>query len=324
MGELVHSESGKVSLLREHHIVGRQADQVDTWSSNPLVSRIHASVTWKGEHWQLRDLSTHGTWLNGVRVQSDRYVALQAGDTICLSSQSDAQWQLVDSGAPRPMLRGVTGDADDMVLSDNTFLPSDDNPDLYISFSAKTQSWVYSVIGNNDEALLDVPLTNGDLVSCKGRCWRAILTETTTATRDGLQAPDVSDSLDFRFDLTLDEENTTLSVRRNGETIDLGERAHHYLLMHLARSRAQQAQTGVVPGDQGWVDCSTLCRDLGLDEQSVNLQVFRARQQLSAAFGDSLDGSRLVERKRGKLRFGLPCFTIVKGGSIEYSGMPTA
>lgn len=61
-------------------IVGRGADAAIRLAADPAVSRHHASLYKEGGPLRLRDLgSTHGTWLNGARIQD---AALEPGDKI--------------------------------------------------------------------------------------------------------------------------------------------------------------------------------------------------------------------------------------------------
>jgi hypothetical protein len=61
-------------------IVGRGADAAIRLAADPAVSRHHASLYRENGPLRLRDLgSTHGTWLNGARIQDE---ALEVGDRI--------------------------------------------------------------------------------------------------------------------------------------------------------------------------------------------------------------------------------------------------
>jgi hypothetical protein len=65
--------------------VGRQADN-QILIDDPMVSRHHARLVWRGNTIVLEDLgSANGTWVNNVRITSP--VALRAGDLIGLSHE---------------------------------------------------------------------------------------------------------------------------------------------------------------------------------------------------------------------------------------------
>lgn len=65
--------------------LGRRADN-DIVIDDPMVSRHHARITWKGNAFLLEDLgSANGTWVNDVRIT--RPAPLRSGDLIGLSQE---------------------------------------------------------------------------------------------------------------------------------------------------------------------------------------------------------------------------------------------
>src|SRR5690606_17683908 len=121
---------------------------------------------------------------------------------------------------------------------------------------------------------------------------------------------------EFIFDLSLDEENTELRLKNEELTVNLGERSHHYLLLHLARTRAMEAKDGLDLKSQGWVNTEQLSRDLGVEMSHINILIYRARQQLAQQVQTTLDLDGLVERGRGRVRFGCSRFRIYKGQKL--------
>src|SRR5262249_28056514 len=83
--------------------------------------------------------------------------------------------------------------------------------------------------------------------------------------------------------LSLDEEHASLEVRDGGARTDLGERSHHYCLATLARRRRADQERGLEPGAQGWLGSTELSRMLGMEATHLNMQIFRAREQLMTA-----------------------------------------
>ena len=66
--------------------IGRAAS-CDVVVDNKLVSRHHAVIQKIREAYFLRDDgSTNGTFLNGRRIPDDKYIKLNAGDTITVGS----------------------------------------------------------------------------------------------------------------------------------------------------------------------------------------------------------------------------------------------
>lgn len=62
---------------------------------------------------------------------------------------------------------------------------------------------------------------------------------------------------------------------------------------------------------------------LGLDVQHVNIQIFRARNQIMKLLPGNARLANLVERRRGSIRLGAFPFDIVHGSQIEGRYKPT-
>ncbi len=117
------------------------------------------------------------------------------------------------------------------------------------------------------------------------------------------------------FAVSQDEEHVRACLHMRGGTVDLGERAHHYCLVTLARLRYADAKRGYDTASQGWVDVEALARMLGIDVPHVNVQIHRARAQFAALPG--LADVELVERRRGSVRFGAVSFRVFRGDTLE-------
>ena len=64
--------------------IGRSPD-CDLSIPSPVVTALHAELSWDGEFWIIKDLSsTNGTFVNGVQIKGQQ--ALQAGDNIDIAS----------------------------------------------------------------------------------------------------------------------------------------------------------------------------------------------------------------------------------------------
>ncbi|MEM1142932.1 MAG: hypothetical protein AAGI88_10135 [Pseudomonadota bacterium] len=142
------------------------------------------------------------------------------------------------------------------------------------------------------------------------------VTPTSFSFSDGMNILKFSYLKNFEFVLNLsdDEEITGLDLNHSGGTMGLGERAHHYLLAHLARLRAQHVSEGYRAMVQGWISNKQIARDMGTDMSHINIMIYRARRQLQEAIPHLMDGENLVERKRGRLRLGVECFSVYKSG----------
>ena len=131
------------------------------------------------------------------------------------------------------------------------------------------------------------------------------------------------DDLCLHFQTSLNEEHTFLNVSQgNKGKINLGERAHHYCLLTLARRRLNDAKNGLDPSSQGWIELAQLSKSLGLEPEHLNIQIFRARTQLVNAFPHLAQLPSIIERRRGELRFGAHHFCSVRGSQIEGEYFP--
>ncbi len=103
-------------------------------------------------------------------------------------------------------------------------------------------------------------------------------------------------ALKLRFRVSQDDEYVELEVIEGNQVISLGARAHHYLLLTLARARLADAAKGdIAPAEQGWLYMDDLLEMLKTDPQHINLSIFRARQQLAQA--NVLNAGAIVERR---------------------------
>jgi hypothetical protein len=127
-----------------------------------------------------------------------------------------------------------------------------------------------------------------------------------------LLAPAV-DRIGLRFAVSRDEEFIEVTVLAGGRTIELGARAHHAVLLALARARIQdQQEAAKAPAasrlpetSQGWLYLEELAQSLRLDEMHLNVAVYRCRQQFASAGVAGAAG--IIERRKPtrQLRLGV-------------------
>jgi pSer/pThr/pTyr-binding forkhead associated (FHA) protein len=318
MARLLDTGTNRFYPLRAHHTFGRSTDKVDTSVTNPSASRIHAAFQWNGQGWQVRDLSRNGTWVAGLRLPISEDVDVIAGDKICFGSPDGDFWQFVDDSPPCSLLLANTSDTSTVELKPYTFLPDEGNPEIVVTYSQKRRCWLSHRIKDTDSEQPDSELKHGELLSSNGQQWKVFLAESESSTEQYSEVETQLGDFEFVFDLSLDEENTILRLKRQKKTLDMGERTHHYLLLHLARIRAMAAQHGLDRNTEGWVANDQLTKDLGMDMAHINILIFRARKQLAESSEASLESEHLVERGKGRLRFGCPRFKIYKGQQLAY------
>ncbi len=316
MGTILNEQTGERFPLRSHHIFGRDADKVDTCLYQALISRLHASVEWTGQSWRIRDLSTNGTWHNGKSLPRNTPMPLAAGDRLNFGAPGESPWILEDCGPPVSLLKALTPGEDDYELDQFRFIPGELNPQWVVFYSRNEARWMYSTLGDGLQGGHEEKLVHGEVLSHNGRRWRVFLTGENHETQLPAANQHSLDDYEFLFDVTLDEECTRIKLRRDQELLDLGERSHHYLLMHLARVRARDARDGLDKRSQGWISNEDLAHDLGLEQAHLNIMVYRARKQFTDELGDDLDCQHLVERRKGRVRFGPVQCKVFKGEQL--------
>lgn len=312
MAQMRDLGSGRVQPLRAHHTFGRLQDQVDSCIDLAAVSRIHAAIEWNGVAWLLRDLSRNGTWLDGEKLQAGESYTLQPGQELRFGIEQHAAWKVECIAPPTDQLLSKEGAVLD--LAAYHFLPNDENPELALSLSAEDGQWHLENISSSETRVL----RHGDSFSCQGVKWQLFLVEQYAATEQMSLKPLHFTDYEFSFETSLDEEHSRLNLSGDGEQIDLGERSHHYVLLHLARHRAEDASNGLDVNSQGWVDTELLAKELGLDVGHLNILIFRARKQLAEALPAVTGMNSLIQRLRGRMRFGGSSFSVCKGAEVTH------
>lgn len=301
MGTL-RGPSGPDLFLLADTLLGR-SDRSDVRVDDRAVSSEHARIVWTGRAWVLRDLgSRNGTWHDGRRLDPGGSVALAAGSTIGLGT--DVPRFVLASASP-PSVAAIR---DDGLLRTGTAqllaLPDDDDPEVVIVGEAGT--WRAETV-DGEHAVAD-----GALVEARGRSFRLRLPEPVQGTweRDSATGRSIAHAA-LHFRVSRDEEHVELDVELDGRRHPLGSKAHHYVLMVLARLRQHDAgDPSLEDTARGWVVQEDLTRMLGAREGALHTAVFRARAEL-AELG-LVDAAGVVERRKGsrQLRLGVNRFTV--------------
>jgi len=314
VAKLSNCASGRSIYLRAQHVFGRDPLS-DTLLDSPGASRLHAAIHWTGQHWQLRDLSRHGSQIDGVRVPAGCAVPLRQGSLRSFAEYAGQCWRVDDLAGPAPMLPPLDG-CPPVLLGGANPLPQERQEALRLVMGEQGQWLCWRI----REAQL---LTDGEEVRMGGRRWCFVSGMDPQAT-PGCQADGIGlegpTALELR--VSLDEEHAWLTLHHLGHVLDLGERSHHYTLLTLARMRMQDAQRGISTEAQGWVEHGRLAAMLGIDGPHLNIQLFRLRRQLAQAMPHPLEPPALIERRRGALRLqALPC-RVHRGQTLQCSYEP--
>ncbi len=292
MGILKHLASARRVTLGARTLVGR-AESCAMRLASAVVSGEHAVLSWSGSGWSIRDLgSRNGTFLNGRKLGSVERVPVESGAVLLFGGDAE-RWTMEDIGPPIARARGA--EAGDVRAAEDGLLALPDAADPRATLSLDRNGlWVLELDGAARPAI------DGEILDL-GQPWTICIpcgTEGTplpTTASGGASDPKLSTATHFRFDVSRDEEFVSLSLVHGGKVTSLGGRAHHEVLLALARARLRDAGAGVPPLEQGWIYVEDLLSMLRLDLHHFNVNVFRARQQLARA--GMIDVGALVERR---------------------------
>ena len=287
MARLEHIRSTGSYRLASPHLVGRALTCTLRLASR-LVSGTHAEFRWNGTVWELHDRgSRNGTFVNQSRLASGARMPVRAGAAIAFGDPEE-QFALVDDAAPVATATSNSGqirEAEDGLL----LLPDADNP-------------AYTILEDGGRWLAEAgdgsrrPVAHGTTLSVGARVWRLDLPTMTESTWQPEAGEPVLHGIGLRFSVSRDEEHVEVVLVHRGEAIRLASRTHCYLLLELARARlAEQGGPGISEAEQGWVYVPELIDRLRINDNQLNVQICRARQQLARA--RVLGAGALFERR---------------------------
>jgi hypothetical protein len=262
-----------------------------------LVSQEHATIHWDGAVWRLRDLgSRNRTYVGHFPVATGTSVALAVGDLIGFG-RSEAMYQLVDATPPDIVAVSVDGQ---IVRSAKSILvlPSVDAPLASIYFDRR--GWVLELVEGTTKTIADQSLVT--LGSISFRCHLPGTSEVTPLAETRL----VLANLFFRFGVSRNEERVETTIVLPERELRLEHREHNYLLLTLARARAEDAS--LPPDEQGWREREDLSMALRLARTGIDVAIHRARKQIVELGVE--DAAGIVEVRRRLRRFGTARFEI--------------
>lgn len=298
-------------VLRRSHTFGRHPHNVQTLLHCADISQIHASIRFNQNRWEIIDHSRNGSSVDGKRISNNHWHPLTLSNRIQLGKGEQSQWQVVNLDAPTTMLFCPQDQSQIILHQLHNLLPNENNPSCSISLGPQG-NWVLDQGSTRT-------LEDGMMVELAGKHWEFVCAPEVAVTTELLnepQAPDIDDIV-FHFTVSRDEEHVSLKIRVADQIFDLSERVHHYCLVLLARQRQEDAEKGLEPDAQGWIDFEKFAKMLGLDPSHVNIQIFRARHQLIETIPGASNWPNLVERRRGVVRFGSLKFDVVRGTTTQ-------
>ena len=331
MAYIRFSGETEIVYLREYHRIGRRAEAVDTRLDYPFVSKLHAVIEWKEPNWLIRDLSQNGIWVNGDRLAAQVRHVLNVNDHVEIAGNQGIHFRVSNLEKPENMIFNSAQTLERISIEDGVILPDETNPKLGLYKCPDRLQWFTEELQKQGEYTQEPidelhpyemgPYDHGDAVQCEETVWRLFLVgEDDITTEFQSEQPSIAD-VEFRFDISQNEENTSLTLLHGHDEIDLGERSHHYLLAYLLRQKnaqieAEQATLGTNDA-AGWMDCQLVETELGIEESHLNIQIFRARKQILNKLVGFTGSSKLIERRRGAVRMGINNYSIYKEGVRE-------
>lgn len=275
------------------HRVGRHADAELCLGEGGLVSRFHALVSWQDGQWVARDLgSRNGTFCGSVALVPGKDHPLSAGDTLMFGGPTEA-WTLVDESPPAAW----AFDGERRLGAHDGVLVFPD--DVHILRLDPRSGWVF--VSSEGERLVD----DGAVVDVSGHAWTLRLPGGPAPTLAVTASPDVS------VLLRVVSEKIEVQLTQRGATCVLRPRAHHQLLLVLARERSRARRRGE-PGDEaGWIAIPDLVAHLGITANTAYVWWYRLREQLEA---EGVDGGLVERRFTGELRLADVSLTIEEEG----------
>lgn len=309
MAKLLHAITQKELFLRPEHVFGRHSEQSHFVLQNGRASRIHASIIWTGDNWQIRDLSSNGTFLNGKRLSKNENTTLNKGDVIDFGGKDIEKMVITDLSAPIPILIPKTENGTIIQIENLVCLPSEEQPDLTI-LQAADGSWICEGIEHT------FTLKTGDIIGTNQQQWEFVDAAPFERTIASEPLSIDNNEPEFIFRVSQNEEHVSLTINYGSYALDMGERTHHYLLLLLARKRIKDTEDDVSVAEQGWYDKDQLCKDLGIAEEHLNIHIYRLRKQINEAHQAENPLKQLIQRRRCEVRLNYTRINIAGGVAV--------
>ncbi|MFO0587515.1 MAG: FHA domain-containing protein [Polyangiaceae bacterium] len=281
---VLEGPDGARHTLSARCIVGRDP-RCDLCVKSGLCSSEHASLHWMGDRWEVRDLdSRNGTWVGDVRLGHGERRRLVPGDTLAFGDMG-RRFTLVDASEPRVTARRIGTSIERVAEGRLLVLPGEDQP--LTTIFEEGGVWVAESDAEKH------PVTDNERLIVSGEEWLLSLPRIADVTWEAGAAQPTLGSIKLRLAVSLDEEHVEVTIFHGGRVTTLPPRTGHYVLVLLSRARLGDAESS--PAERGWVLRDTLCRDMRIDQNRLNVEVWRLRKQLSEIPVSGISG--LVERR---------------------------
>jgi len=116
----------------------------------------------------------------------------------------------------------------------------------------------------------------------------------------------------LHFDISLNEENVNLTTCYKGESSDAGYKAHHQLLLSLARRYFEDRDQNIPLRDRGWLATELLLKYMGIESNHLNILIYRSRK----AFESIGFPYPPIARRHGEIRLIACDINLQKGDEV--------
>lgn len=308
MARLINIITGDEIKLLPVHLFGRLPETCNSVFIHHYISRLHATISWDGFNWLLKDSSINGTYIDRELVQGPTLHTLSLKNQLQFGSLDADPWQVVCLAPPVTMLVPLQPNSPYIELEKIIALPSEQEPSVVISEIAPGEWLCESEMG---QALLK----SGDLVGSANNIWRFIIaTPFQSTVIEPLEPRDTGAEAHLHFQVSQDEEHVHLKIHLGQNVFDFYERSHHYVLLLLARKYMEDTDTQCTELERGWIDKELLCRQMGVDLSHLNILIFRFRKQVINTLPSQVQNQPLIQTRVGQVR--LYCAHISIAGGL--------
>ncbi len=305
MATIKKSSNSNVFTVLTQHTIGRDPNNVSVINGND-VSRKHAIIHWENDCWQITDFSSNGTIINSKIIHHTTY-KLKINDTIRFSNSQSEIWKIINLDTPKSFLQNIDNNLEDIIL-DKGVIFEKKNSKICI-FQHNINKWV---MDNEEE---EIELIHGKTSIIHDKKYKFIKNECLATT---VLNSDITQNACFKLQVSLDEESIFSKIEINDLELDLGNRTFNHLLFYLIKEKQKDITCGLNSDSCGWVNMEDVYRDLSkellkeIDAYYINTLIYRLRKNLINLQPYGFLFANIIERKKGKLRFGFPKFKITK------------
>jgi len=254
-----------------------------------FVSAQHATLSWTGACWLLRDLmSRNGTFVDGRRLPAGSCHPLLRGARIAFGTAA-SHWELIDASPPAVLVTSLAA-ARQMVAYDGILaIPSRTDPRAMLYRNSEGR-WV---VEKPNESI--TPIAPMQTFTLGDDSWRfSSPPEPPEGAGDASVVTRMA-HVQLNFLVSSRDEPLQVQITYADRTIDLGVAECDRLLLALARRRLSDDARGVGPAASGWVDEEELASELAPRRFDLNAEICCVRQQFSRA--EVLDPGTIVSRR---------------------------